>query len=46
MLIREKGFDSLEYMLQLVADIKEVTRLQKDPIDEVTSQVSFLGDIL
>ena len=45
-LIREKGLDSLEYIQQLVNDIKEVTRLQKKTIDEVTSQVSMLVDVL
>ena len=45
-LISEKGFDSIEYIQQLVSDTKEVMGLQKDAIEGVTNQTSILGDIL
>ena len=45
-IIHDKGFDSYDYILQLVADTKVITGLQKDAIEEVTNQVGILSDIL
>ena len=45
-LIGRKGFDSLEYIKQLVADNERVMDLQGDAIEEVTKLVNVLDYIL
>ena len=45
-LIGQKGFDSLEYIQQLVADNEEVMNLQSEAIEEVTKLVNVQDLIL
>ena len=45
-LIGRNGFDSLEYIKQLVADNERVMDLQGDAIEEVTKKVNVLDYIL